>query len=192
MAIGQSAPSGCPSRDDRWGGHRKPAETTHRPEPPAWARALRTKRTRQRCQVALSTLVTATFRLSWASEITGLTPYRPRRASLRRKAVQNGSAFQRPMSKQREMPIDRRDTSSRTNAVRSARSRAQRHASSTAARVAAFARSSRQHDRDHTRPADSGARRRVWRIDMQMRTSWATRPPGPGSHSQEKRHHFVP
>ena len=36
-------------------------------------------RTRQRCQVALSTLAIAAFSPSWASEITSLTPRRPRR-----------------------------------------------------------------------------------------------------------------
>src|SRR5215218_73256 len=75
------------------------AETTRRPLLPACARALRMKWTRQRCQVALSTLATAALMPSWASEITSLTPRRPRRASLRRKPVQNvlatGGAGQR-------------------------------------------------------------------------------------------------
>jgi hypothetical protein len=38
----------------------------------------------------LSTLATAALIPSWASEITSLTPRRPRRASLRRNAVQKG------------------------------------------------------------------------------------------------------
>jgi hypothetical protein len=42
--------------------------------------------------VALSTFATATLRPSCASEITSLTPRSPRRASLRKKAVQNVSA----------------------------------------------------------------------------------------------------
>jgi hypothetical protein len=46
------------------------------------------KRTRQRCQVAFSTLATAALMPSWASEITSLTPRKPRLASLRRNAVQ--------------------------------------------------------------------------------------------------------
>jgi hypothetical protein len=50
------------------------------------------KWTRQRCQQACSTLVTAALIPSWASEITSLTPRSPRRASLRRNAVQNVSA----------------------------------------------------------------------------------------------------
>ena len=66
------------------------AETTRRPLLPAWASALRMKWTRQRCQVALSTLATAALMPSWASETTSLTPRRPRRVSLRRNSVQNG------------------------------------------------------------------------------------------------------
>jgi hypothetical protein len=56
------------------------------------------KWTRQRCQVALRIFEIAAFRPSWASETTSFTPRRPRRASLRRKAVQNGSASEGPMS----------------------------------------------------------------------------------------------
>ena len=56
------------------------------------------KWTRQRCQVALRILAIAAFRPSWASEMTSFTPRRPRRASLRRKAVQKGSASEGPMS----------------------------------------------------------------------------------------------
>jgi transposase len=48
--------------------------------------------TRQRCQVAPSTLATAAFSPSWASEVTSFTPRRPRRASARRNSTQNGSA----------------------------------------------------------------------------------------------------
>src|SRR5207302_7634929 len=46
------------------------------------------KCTRQRCQQACSTFATAAFSPSCASEITSLTPRRPRRASERRKSVQ--------------------------------------------------------------------------------------------------------
>src|SRR5579859_4132833 len=56
------------------------------------------KWTRQRCQVACNTLATAALMPSWASEITSLTPRRPRRASLRRKPVQKVSASDRPIS----------------------------------------------------------------------------------------------
>lgn len=38
------------------------AETTRRPLLPAWARALRMKYTRQRCQVAVRIFETAAFR----------------------------------------------------------------------------------------------------------------------------------
>ena len=54
--------------------------------------------TRQRCQVALRIFETAARMPSWVSEMTSLTPRRPRRASLRRKAVQKGSASEGPMS----------------------------------------------------------------------------------------------
>ena len=47
------------------------------------------KWTRHRCQAAPArTLAPATLRPSWASEITKTTPFRPRRTSERRKAVQ--------------------------------------------------------------------------------------------------------
>ena len=74
------------------------AETTRRPLLPAWARTLRMKWTRQRCQVAHRTLVTAALRPSWASETTSFTPRRPRRVSLRRNSVQIGSASEVPIS----------------------------------------------------------------------------------------------
>ena len=74
------------------------AETTRRPLLPACARALRMKWTRQRCQVAVRTLETAALMPSWASETTSFTPRRPRRASLRRKAVQKVSASEGPIS----------------------------------------------------------------------------------------------
>ena len=57
------------------------AATTRRPCLPAWASTLRMKCTRQRCQEACSTLETAAFSPSCASEMTSLTPRRPRRAS---------------------------------------------------------------------------------------------------------------
>jgi hypothetical protein len=53
---------------------------------------------RQLCQVAESTLVTAAFRHSCASETTSFTPRRPRRVSLRRNSVQIGSASEVPIS----------------------------------------------------------------------------------------------
>ncbi len=75
------------------------AETTRRPERPAWARTLRMKWTRHRCQEAVITLATDALMPSWASEITSLTPRRPRRASLRRNSVQKVSASDGPMSR---------------------------------------------------------------------------------------------
>ena len=74
------------------------ADTTRRPLLPAWASTLRMKWTRQRCQVAQSTLVTAALMPSWASETTSLTPRSPRRVSLRRNSVQIGSASEVPTS----------------------------------------------------------------------------------------------
>ena len=64
------------------------AETTRRPLRPAWASTFLMKCTRQRCQVAFITLATEALMPSCASEMTSLTPRRPRRASLRRKSVQ--------------------------------------------------------------------------------------------------------
>ena len=55
------------------------AATIGRCEGPTWASALRMKCTRQRCQVADSTFAAAAFSPSWASEMTSLTPRRPRR-----------------------------------------------------------------------------------------------------------------
>jgi hypothetical protein len=54
------------------------------------------KCTRQRCQVALSSFVTAAFRPSWPSEMTSFTPRKPRRASERKNVVQNASASEAP------------------------------------------------------------------------------------------------
>ena len=62
----------------------------------ACASALRMKCTRQRCQLALSTLAVAALMPSWLSLITSLTPRRPRRIRLRRNSVQNGSASLAP------------------------------------------------------------------------------------------------
>ena len=62
------------------------------------ASTLGMKWTRQRCQVACSTLDTAAFSPSCASEITSLTPRRPRRASERRKSVQKVSASDAPIA----------------------------------------------------------------------------------------------
>src|SRR5204863_3729787 len=64
------------------------AATTRRPCFLAWARTLRMKCTRQRCQEACRTLATAALSPSCASEITSLTPLRPRLASERRNSVQ--------------------------------------------------------------------------------------------------------
>src|SRR5205823_11764128 len=47
---------------------------------------------------ACSTLATAAFNPSCASEITSLTPRNPRRASERRKSVQNVSASEAPIA----------------------------------------------------------------------------------------------
>ena len=66
---------------------------------PTCASALRMKCTRQRCLVALSTLAAAFFRPSCKSEMTSLTPLRPRRVSERRLLVQNGSASDGPTSR---------------------------------------------------------------------------------------------
>ena len=63
---------------------------------PAWANRLRMVCTRQRCQVACSSLATAAFSPSCASEIASLTPRRPRRARDRRNSVQNVSASEAP------------------------------------------------------------------------------------------------
>jgi hypothetical protein len=60
--------------------------------PPSMRQHVALKWTRQRCQEACSTLATAALMPSWASEITSLTPRRPRRASLRRNSVQNASS----------------------------------------------------------------------------------------------------
>lgn len=54
------------------------------------------KCTRQRCQVALSTLETAALMPSWLSLMTSFTPRNPRRLRLRRNSVQNGSASLAP------------------------------------------------------------------------------------------------
>ena len=77
------------------------AETTRRPCLLAWASALRMKWTRQRCQDAPSTLTTAFFSPSWASEMTSLTPRRPQRASVRRNWLQKVSASEGQMSRPR-------------------------------------------------------------------------------------------
>jgi hypothetical protein len=56
------------------------------------------KCTRQRCHEACRTLATAALSPSCASEITSLTPLRPRRASLRRNSVQKVSASEAPIA----------------------------------------------------------------------------------------------
>jgi hypothetical protein len=57
-----------------------------------WASALRIKCIRHRCHFDERTLRAAFFKPSWLSEITSLTPRKPRRVSERGKLVQNGSA----------------------------------------------------------------------------------------------------
>ncbi len=54
---------------------------------------------RHLCQVAPSTWAMASFRPSWASEITSFTPFRPRRLSERRKSIQKGAASDWPTLK---------------------------------------------------------------------------------------------
>ena len=72
------------------------AATTRRPFLPAWASALRAKCTRQRCQLARSTLATAALRPSWASETTSLTPRRPAAGQLAQEGRPEGFRFGRP------------------------------------------------------------------------------------------------
>ena len=55
------------------------------------------KCTRQRCQVAFKTRAAAALRPSWASEITSLTPRKPRLVRARRNSVQKVSASEAPM-----------------------------------------------------------------------------------------------
>jgi len=95
--VGDGAPLGVRGRGVllRVGGAIQ-AETMRRCALPACASALRAKWTRQRRQVARSTLVTAAFRPSWASEMTSFTPASPRRARVRRKSSQNGSTSELP------------------------------------------------------------------------------------------------
>jgi hypothetical protein len=57
-----------------------------------------------RCQLALSTLARAALMPSCASETTSLTPHSPRRASLRRNAIQDVSASDGPMSNENLTP----------------------------------------------------------------------------------------
>ena len=71
--IGDAPPSARAASASSWANAvAMKAETTRRPLLPACARALRMKWTRQRCQVALRTLVTVALIPSWASEITSL------------------------------------------------------------------------------------------------------------------------
>jgi hypothetical protein len=53
---------------------------------------LRIQCTRQRCQLALNTRRVAAFSPSWVSEITSLTPRKPRRVRLLRNPDQKVSA----------------------------------------------------------------------------------------------------
>ena len=83
------------------------ADTTRRPLLPAWASALRMKCTRQRSQVARNTRATAALMPSCVSEITSLTPARPRHFSWRSKSTQKVSASEAPMAKPfRETRVD--------------------------------------------------------------------------------------
>lgn len=77
------------------------AEATLRPLFSAWARALRWKWIRHRCQVALSTLETAALRPSWASQMTTFIPRGPRRVGLRKNSVLIGLASEVPISRRR-------------------------------------------------------------------------------------------
>lgn len=72
------------------------AEIMRRCVLPAWARALRMKCTRQRCQVAFRTLAVAALMPSWLSLMTSFTPRNPRLFRLRRNSVQKGSASEAP------------------------------------------------------------------------------------------------
>src|SRR3954465_12789314 len=65
---------------------------------------LRMKWTRQRCQAALNTWAIGALRPSCASEITSLTPDRPRCCKPRRKPSQNVAASEGPMPKPRISP----------------------------------------------------------------------------------------
>lgn len=75
-----------------------PAAPSGSGNPPRSRNCVRMAWTRQACQVACSTLVTAALRPSWASEMTSLTPRRPRRTGLRRKSSQKVSASEAPMA----------------------------------------------------------------------------------------------
>src|ERR671921_2325593 len=57
-----------------------------------WASSDLMKCTRHRCQVALRTCVMAALRPSWASEMTSLTPLRPRRTRPRKNSIQKVAA----------------------------------------------------------------------------------------------------
>lgn len=74
------------------------AETRDRPARPAPAAALRSRRRRQRCQVACGAVPLGTSRAERVSETTSTAPREPRRASLDRKAVQNAWASDGPIS----------------------------------------------------------------------------------------------
>src|SRR5580658_9227869 len=65
------------------------AETTRRPLRPACARALRMKWTRQRCQVAFSTLAIAALMPSCASEITQLDAAQASACELAQERIQH-------------------------------------------------------------------------------------------------------
>ncbi len=79
------------------------ALATRRPFLPAWASTLRMTCTRQRCQVAHSTLVTAALMPSWASEITSLTRRRPRRVNFGLARTSGGGRCG-PQNPQRQKP----------------------------------------------------------------------------------------
>lgn len=74
------------------------ARTTWRSPLPAYAKVLRTKCTRQRCQVAVKTFAIAAFKPRCASEMTSFVPRIPRWVTLRRNLAQNVSASLGPIA----------------------------------------------------------------------------------------------
>jgi hypothetical protein len=100
-AVAQAVGNGAPFLVGGFGGLLREGGADggrhHRPlRGPTWASAFLMKWTRQRCQVEESTLAAAAFKPSCASEMTSLTPRRPRRVSERRNLLQNGSASEGP------------------------------------------------------------------------------------------------
>lgn len=77
--------------------------SVRRPRLPPRASALRKTCPRRRGRVARGTRGMAAFGPSWAGAITSRTPCQPRRAGLRRHAIQTDSALQRPRSAPRHL-----------------------------------------------------------------------------------------